>query len=75
MAKVKRLSAESEAQRKRVQDEYVGRAVTLNGMPAKVTRNPDGFARIAPLDPKYGVVPYSWAAVYNICDNHGGRFE
>ena len=54
--------------------EYVGRAVTLNGEPAKITTTPEGYARISPLDPRAGTVQYSWVAVFNVCDNHGSRF-
>lgn len=54
--------------------DYVGRAVTLNGKPATVHKDKDGWPWIAPLDTKFGTVPYSWAAVYNICDNHDGEF-
>ena len=66
--------------RRETQSEYIGRAVTLNGVPAKVVRQEsDGFsgtyAAVAPLDPSLGVVPFSWCAIYNVCDNRGGRFE
>ena len=54
---------------------YVGRAVTLNGEPAKVTMDKDGWPWIAPLDSSKGTIPFSWVAVYNICDNHNGEFH
>ena len=68
------------ATRREIQQEYIGRSVTLNGIPAKIVRQePDGhggtFAAVAPLNPSLGVVPFSWCAIYNVCDNHGGRFE
>ena len=55
------------------QDKYIGKAVTLNGEPAKIVRNGD-FADVAPLDTSKGAVPFSWTAIYNICDNHNGEF-
>jgi len=62
------------------QSEYIGREVTLYGKPAKIIRQEtDGhggtFAAVAPLDPSLGVVPYSWNAIYNVCDNRSGKFD
>ena len=54
--------------------EYIGRNCFLNGQPAKVCKNKDGYARVCPLDPELGSVPYSWCAVWNIMDNHDGKF-
>jgi hypothetical protein len=54
--------------------EYVGREVTLNGEPAKITIGEDGHPNVAPLDPEKGSVPYPWIAVFNICDNRNGNF-
>ena len=55
--------------------DYVGRAVTLDGMPATVHRDKEGWPWIAPLDTSKGSIPYCWVTVYNICDNHGGKFH
>ncbi len=55
--------------------DYIGRAVTLQGAPAKVVKDCDGRAHISPLNPDVGTVPYSWVAVFNIVDNHGGKFD
>ena len=62
------------------QQEYIGLAVTWRGRPAKIVRTESDqcggtFAAIAPLDPDYGEIEYSWAAIYNIVDNHNGEFE
>ena len=57
------------------QNEVVGKPCKLAGAPAKVTRNREGYAMIAPLDPSKGSVPYSWIAVFNILENHGGKFD
>lgn len=54
--------------------EYIGQAVTLHGEPAKITMDIEGHPHVAPLDPEKGSVPYSWTAVFNICENHNGRF-
>ena len=53
---------------------YVGRAVTLNGQPAKVVKDDEGYAHVTPLDPTCGPVSYSWVAVFCKCDLHDGRF-
>jgi hypothetical protein len=54
--------------------DYIGQPCTLNGKPAKIVKDSDGFANVAPLDPEQGAVPYSWTAIYNIMDNRNGRF-
>ena len=53
--------------------EYIGRAVTLNGHPAKIVRE-GAFAAIAPLDSSKGTLQYSWGAVFRTCDNRDGQF-
>jgi hypothetical protein len=53
---------------------YIGRACTLHGEPAKIVKDVDGHASVAPLDSSRGSVPYSWTAVYNIMDNRNGKF-
>ncbi len=55
--------------------DYIGRAVTLTGEPAKITMDREGYAQIAPLDPARGTVPYSWTAVWNIIDNRNSEFD
>ena len=55
--------------------EYIGRSVTLNEAPATIVKDKEGWPFVAPLDTSTGSVPYSWTAIFNICDNHGGRFE
>ena len=55
------------------QDDVIGKAVTLNGKPAKIVR--DGrFASVAPLDSAEGTVPYSWAAIFTTLET-GGDFK
>ena len=54
--------------------DYIGREVTLQGRPAKIVKDGQGMAVVVPVDSERGGVPYSWAAVFNICDNRGGRF-
>ena len=55
--------------------DYIGRAVTLNGQPAKVTKDATGRSYVAPLNPNHGTVPYSWVAIFNVIDNRNSRFE
>lgn len=55
--------------------EYIGQSCTLNGQPAKIVHTGDGWAGVAPLNPEFGTVPYSWAAIYNVMHNHGGNFS
>ena len=63
------------------QNKYIGLSVTLNGTKAIVRRTPERdkhggtFAEIVPLDTSLGPVGFSWAAIYNICDNHNGEFH
>lgn len=54
--------------------EYIGREVTLQGRPAKITCDERGYASVVPLDSELGGVSYSWVAVFNTCANRGGRF-
>jgi len=54
--------------------EYIGRACTLNGNPAKIVIDGNGLPSVAPLNPDLGVIPYSWVAVFNIIDNRKGEF-
>ena len=54
---------------------YIGRAVTLYGSPAKIEISSSGFAQIVPTAKKTGWIEISWAAVYNICDNYHGHFN
>lgn len=54
--------------------DYIGRACTLHGKPAKICKNEEGYALVCPLNPELGSVPFSWCAVWNIIDNHGGEF-
>ncbi|MDH3376218.1 MAG: hypothetical protein OEQ39_04520 [Gammaproteobacteria bacterium] len=54
--------------------DYIGRAVTYRGMPAKIVVDETGQPSVAPLDPEYGLVPYSWASIYRYCDLYGGKF-
>ena len=61
------------------QVEYIGMACTLDGKPAKIVRQePDGhggtYAAVATLD-GMAVVPWSWCAIYSVCDNRGGKFS
>ncbi len=55
-------------------NKYAGRAVTLHGKPAKIVRDAEGRAWVAPLDPELGSVPYSWSAVVLVCDSGNGKF-
>ncbi len=54
---------------------YIGREVTLHGKPAKIIKDGEGYAHVAPLDPAYGSVCYSWVAIFCICDLHNGHFD
>jgi hypothetical protein len=50
----------------RIKDRWVGENCFLSGLPAKITGGRSDFATVAPLDPKYGTVEYSWQTVDRI---------
>jgi hypothetical protein len=53
---------------------YIGRMCKLWGEPAKITKDGEGYAHIAPLDPRFGSVSYSWVTVFNTMENCKGNF-
>lgn len=54
--------------------EYIGKEVTLNNLPATVISGKHGNAWIKPLDPTLRSATYGWVVVFDICDNHDGKF-
>ena len=59
---------------RKCRSDYIGRACTLNGQPAKTTFSMvSGWPSVSELEGGRSV-EYSFTAIYNIIDNKGGRF-
>ena len=56
-------------------DEYIGRAVTLDGHPAKIIRDLAGWPWVSPSDPTLANIPFSPSAIARVCTRRDGRFS
>ena len=54
--------------------DYIGKEVTLNNLQAVVITTKCGYGYIKPIDPELRAASYPWIVIFNICDNHSGRF-
>ncbi len=54
-----------------LQEKYTGKTCTLDGHAAKITGRVNQFATITPLNPKLGIVEFSWQAVERIMSKDG----
>ena len=56
-------------------DEYMQRHITLDGKPAIIRKDPDGYPVVTGLAEPFPCWETAWTVVFNVVDNRGAKFS